>query len=516
MTDSDRRASTGSNSVGRFALVLHTHLPWLTHHGTWPVGEEWLFQAWGTSYLRVVDLMHRLGERGRRDVLTLGVTPILAAQWDDPTVIAEQRRWLAHWQTRASGMAATKNPDRRMAGSREYADASTALRIFDRDWSSGGSAALRPLVDSGVIELLGGPLTHTFTPLLPDRLARDALMAGLADTHLRIGTRPRGIWTPECAYAPGLEATYADVGVRHLMLDGPTLLGAGATTDRAWRLGDSEVAVVGRDLEVTYRVWSPRRGYPGDRWYRDFHTFDHEWGFRRARVTGHAVPPEEKAPYDPQRAAAAVERDAMDFVDVVRRRLLSHSSGDEPPLVVAAFDTELFGHWWHEGPVWLERVLDLMPEAGVDIVTLEQATLSAVDRVDPEPSSWGLHKDWHIWTDPIEIADRQESLTKEALAVLDATHPGGQRSPTHDQLIRELLLALSSDWAFMVSHDSAADYARGRFTGHAEQAQAIVTALARGDAATAHQRAREAARADHPFGALDARRFLTRDPFNSR
>lgn len=502
-----------SRPVGRFALVLHTHLPWLTHHGTWPVGEEWLHQAWGTSYLRIVDVLQRLGEDGLRHALTLGVTPILAAQWDDPRVITEQHRWLAHWQTRATGMAATSSSAQRTAGQREYRDATAALAHFDRDWSSGGSAALRPLVDGGVIELLGGPLTHTFTPLLPEQLAEDSLAAGLDDTAVRIGTRPRGIWTPECAYAPGLESTYARVGVTHLMLDGPTLLGVGAGTQSAWHLGNSEVAVVGRDLEVTYRVWSPRRGYPGNRWYRDFHTFDHEWGFRTSRVTGHGVEPADKAPYDPERARAQVRRDAADFVDVVRRRLIALGDIDSDPLVVAAFDTELFGHWWHEGPDWLEQVLRTLPEAGIEVVTLEQATQNVAGRIEPEPGSWGLHKDWHIWTDPVQMADRQQSLAKEALATLAATHPRSSRSLAHDQLMREVLLALSSDWAFMVSHDSAADYAQHRFAGHADRAQGLITALMRGDGSIAERRAAAAFAVDHPFGGLDSRRFLTRGDF---
>lgn len=499
-----------SRRIGRFALVLHTHLPWLAHHGTWPVGEEWLFQAWGTSYLRVLEVVRRLGEDGMRDVITLGVTPILTAQWDDPRVITEQHRWLAHWQTRAAGMAASSTPDRRRAGHREFREATIALERFTRDWSSGGSAALRPLVDDGVIELLGGPLTHTFTPLLPERLAEDTLRAGMDDMAVRLGRRPSGIWTPECAYSPGLESIYARAGVTHLMLDGPTLLGAGASTHQAWHLGDSDVAVAGRDLDVTYRVWSPRRGYPGNRWYRDFHTFDHEWGFRTSRVTGHTVAPIDKAPYDPDCAATQVRRDAADFVDVVRRRLLELGDKDADPLVVAAFDTELFGHWWHEGPDWLEQVLRTMPEAGIEIMTLRRATQNVAGRIEPGPGSWGLRKDWHIWTDPVQMADRQQSLAKEALAALAATHPRDSRSAAHDQLLRELLLALSSDWAFMVSHDSAADYAHHRFTAHADRAQGLITALMRGDRPLALQRAASAFDVDHPFGGLDSRRFLTR------
>jgi 1,4-alpha-glucan branching enzyme len=497
--------------LGRFALVLHTHLPWVAHHGTWPVGEEWLHQAWATSYQPLFAMLRRRAALGHRRQLTLGVTPIVAAQWDDTCMIGAHHTWLGYWQARAAGMATAPETVRKHVGQREYAEASRALTDFDAHWSAGGSAALRPLVDAGVIEMLGGPLTHTFTPLVPDRLALASMAEGLQDSVRRIGTRPRGAWTPECAWEPGMEELFAQSGVEHVVLDGPSLLGAGATTSAAWLLGDSNVRVLGRDLEVTYRVWSPKRGYPGDRWYRDFHTFDHEWGFRPARVTGQHVEPHDKAPYDPLAARARVEHDARDFVEVVRQRLLALAADPTTigsPHVVAAFDTELFGHWWHEGPAWLERVLELMPEAGIDIATLDDLTADPAGRVHPGPGSWGLGKDWHIWTGPQDIADLQGSLAKEALAALDATHPRVERSLPHDQLVRELLLALSSDWAFMVSHDTAAEYARGRFGTHARATSALAAALREGRRDDAARHAARAAERDHPFGSLDSRSFL--------
>ncbi len=497
--------------LGRFALVLQTHLPWVAHHGTWPVGEEWLHQAWATSYQPLFAMLRRRAALGHRRQLTLGVTPIVAAQWDDTCMIGAHHTWLGYWQARAAGMATAPETVRKHVGQREYAEASRALTDFDAHWSAGGSAALRPLVDAGVIEMLGGPLTHTFTPLVPDRLALASMAEGLQDSVRRIGTRPRGAWTPECAWEPGMEELFAQSGVEHVVLDGPSLLGAGATTSAAWLLGDSNVRVLGRDLEVTYRVWSPKRGYPGDRWYRDFHTFDHEWGFRPARVTGQHVEPHDKAPYDPLAARARVEHDARDFVEVVRQRLLALAADPTTigsPHVVAAFDTELFGHWWHEGPAWLERVLELMPEAGIDIATLDDLTADPAGRVHPGPGSWGLGKDWHIWTGPQDIADLQGSLAKEALAALDATHPRVERSLPHDQLVRELLLALSSDWAFMVSHDTAAEYARGRFGTHARATSALAAALREGRRDDAARHAARAAERDHPFGSLDSRSFL--------
>lgn len=356
--------------VGTFCLVLHSHLPWLAHHGGWPVGEEWLYQAWAHSYLPLVDLLHRLAAQGRRELLTLGITPVLAAQLDDPYCLRAMHDWLGGWLLRAQFAAGRAGLGELAA--REYRAADVALGSFEQRWRHGGAPVLRGLVDDGVVEPLGGPLTHPFQPLLHPQVRAFALAEGLADTALRIGHRPAGIWAPECGYAPGMEDGHAAAGVRRFVVDGPALHG---DTAFAHPVGRSDVVCFGRDLEVTYRVWSPRSGYPGDPAYRDFHTFDHPTG----RVTGRHVAPQHKQPYDPELASVAVERHVADFVTVVRDRLiaLAHQHG-RPALVVAAFDTELFGHWWHEGPTWLEGVLRALPEAGVQLSTLRGALPSVL------------------------------------------------------------------------------------------------------------------------------------------
>ncbi|HKN97427.1 MAG TPA: 1,4-alpha-glucan branching protein, partial [Pseudonocardiaceae bacterium] len=150
--------------VGTFCLVLHSHLPWLAGHGSWPVGEEWLYQAWAHSYLPVVDLLERLAAEGRRDVLTLGVTPVLAAQLDDPYCLRSFHEWLGDWRLRAHH-AATRWHGRWPAAHRlrdvaaaEHRAATRALETFETRWRHGFSPVLRPLVDAGVVELIGGPL----------------------------------------------------------------------------------------------------------------------------------------------------------------------------------------------------------------------------------------------------------------------------------------------------------------------------------------------------------------------
>jgi 1,4-alpha-glucan branching enzyme len=497
-----------SEPVGTFCLVLHSHLPWLAHHGSWPVGEEWLYQAWANSYFPIVDLLQRFADEGRSDVLTLGVTPVLAAQLDDPYCLRAFHDWLGNWHLRAQYAGVQwqgSDPALRSLAAAEYAASAEALAKFETQWRNGFSPVLRPLVDAGVLELLGGPATHPFQPLLHPRLRDYILRTGLADTQLRIGRRPEGIWAPECGYAPGMETGYAAAGVRRFLVDGPSLHG---NTAAARTVGDSDVVCFGRDLEVTYRVWSPKAGYPGHPDYRDFHTYDHPSGLKPARVTGKHIAPHEKQPYDPARAAVAVQQHADDFVDTVVRRLRSLPRNS---LVVAAYDTELFGHWWHEGPAWLEAVLRGLPEAGVRVTSLRGALDAGHlgPPVDLPASSWGSGKDWRVW-DGEQVADLVAAgadLQRDLLSVVDefSRFP----SAAADQLVREALLALSSDWAFMVTKDSAADYARRRAKVHTERYGELAELLRFGHHARAVARAGELQAEDYLFGRLDARGLIS-------
>jgi 1,4-alpha-glucan branching enzyme len=511
---------------GLFTLVLHTHLPWLAHHGRWPVGEEWLYQSWSASYIPLMRVLRTLAAEDRHHLLTLGMTPVVTAQLDDPYCLTGMHHWLANWQLRALEAATMRTstdtapasaPEAlRAFGTREYAEAGLALDEFATLWRHGGSPLLRELIDTETIELLGGPLSHPFQPLLNPRLREFALREGLADAQQRFTHTPRGIWAPECAYAPGMEIDYAAAGVDHFMVDGPSLRG---DTALGRPVADSDVVAFGRDLQVSYRVWSPRSGYPGHAGYRDFHTYDHVTGLKPARVTGRNVPSDGKGPYDPARADAAVDVHVADFVDVVRNRLISESGRiGRPAHVVAAFDTELFGHWWYEGPVWLERVLRALPAAGVRVGTLSDAIADGfVGRsIELPSSSWGSGKDWQVWAGE-KVADLVQlniEVVDTALTTVDKAlvQPASLGSPTPrdfvaDQILRETLLTVSSDWPFMVSKDSAADYARYRAHLHAHATREIAGALASGRREHAQRLSDGWNRADGLFGALDARRL---------
>ena len=420
--------------IGSCAIVLHTHLPWLAHHGSWPVGEEWLYQSWATSYLPVAAMLRRLADEGRRDLLTLGVTPVLAAQLDDPYCLQEFHTWLGFWSVRAQSMAARRSPEDRATGAYEFAQAQQALADFDDEWRHGASPVLRALSDSGAVELLGGPASHPFQPLLDDRVARFALDTGLDDAaaaagraaggHLgprvRLPARPRARLRPgRRAALPRRRADAARRRPRHRR--GP---------DRGQhRRGRLRPRPRGHLPGVV-----PAQGLPGRPLVpRLPHVRPRLRPQARPRhLAQHARP--RQGPVRPGPRGGAGPRDAADFVDVVRRRLLhlADQRDGRPGLVVAAYDTELFGHWWHEGPAFLEQVLRLLPEAGVRVTTLRGAIEAGhvEGRVDLGPGSWGSGKDWRVW-DGAQVADLVDDnarLQKRWLdAVDDALRPPAAR-----------------------------------------------------------------------------------------
>jgi 1,4-alpha-glucan branching enzyme len=470
-------------------------------------------------------VLRTLASEGRRGLITLGMTPVVTAQLDDPYCLDGMHHWLANWQLRALEAANLRTPTGaapgtastpealREFGIREYSEASQALDDFGTLWRHGASPLLRELIDAGTVELLGGPLAHPFQPLLNPRLREFALREGLSDAAQRFSYAPTGIWAPECAYAPGMEHDYAAAGVSHFMVDGPSLHGDTAV---GRPVGNSNVVAFGRDLQVSYRVWSPKSGYPGHSAYRDFHTYDHLTGLKPARVTGRNVDGEDKAPYDPLRAAHTVDTHVDDFVGLVRDRLISESERiGRPAHVVAAFDTELFGHWWYEGPLWLERLLRALPEAGVRVGTLNDALANGFvgTPVELPPSSWGSGKDWQVWAGEkvSDLVQLNAEVVDAALTTVDKALAQNEYAPSRDfvadQILRETLLTVSSDWPFMVSKDSAADYARYRAHLHAHATREIAAALASGRRETAERLASGWNKADGLFGALDARRL---------
>lgn len=470
---------------GSFVLVLHTHLPWLKCAGRWPVGEEWLFQAWGEAYLPVLDVLDRQADAGRRGVCTVGLTPLILEQMADDELLGRFHDWLGHALLRCRMLAdnAAAFPDaaeRREAASfwwRHYRRLLDSFEERDRRLVP----SFRRLAGDGVIEVLGGPLTHPYLPLHEPDTVRAQLRLGLERSEALLGVRPRGVWLPECAYRPGLETELDRCDVGHVLLDGPTVLQAGGfpAVRSAWTLRDAEVACAGRDLELSYRVWSPTGGYPGHGAYREYHRWEWETGLKLWRVTDRSVEGADKEYYDPSLVPEALDAHVANFTHLIRQSVMH-----DDDLVVACYDTELFGHWWLEGPQFLERLFDEL----ADDATAPLTTLAAhIDRagtagpLEPPPGSWGLRKDFSVW-DNDATAGMWTTLQQLHKRLRDAIAAAPAVDTELDarllvQAARELFLAQSSDWPFMIGHDKSVDYAHERFDAHAGACDGLLDAL---------------------------------------
>jgi 1,4-alpha-glucan branching enzyme len=479
--------------MGVFSLVLHTHLPYVRRNGVWPSGEEFFHQAAMESYLPVLGVLERLGEAGMRDVMSVGLSPMIAHQMQDEHLLRELGWYFGVYELRAQRQVA--NYDGVFA--REIKDLAAFYARFAREQADrfdalprGGIAeAFNGVARAGVIELLGGPATHPYLPLVREPVLAEAQVRLGAREHERLfGTSPRGMWLPECAYAPdaGTEELLARAGTDHIVVDGPTMLkSAGpSSTFLPRRIGDSDVVAFARNLDVTYRVWSPTGGYPAGKWYRDFYHYDVEAGFKNWRVTSIRKPLDEKRPYEPEAARQRARRDAEDFVTLITTTLdgYERETGREG-IVVAAYDTELFGHWWFEGPVFLERLFELLSQStSVRARSLASARemMGEPKRVDLVAGSWGFRKDDRSWVAE-ETQDMWQSLGEieaETVRLLEKFRDAEQgKRMALAQLAREALLAQASDWPFMVLRGRNADYARERFFGHRARWDKLVELL---------------------------------------
>jgi len=491
----------------RLAFVLHSHMPWLRRNGTYPAGEEWLFQVWSESYLPLIEMLERLADDGLRDVLTVGITPVLAEQMDDPYLLREFHGWLGRrlldLQHSVQRYGGWQRDGLEPVWADHWRRQSHLLDLFEQRFlSTGLTAPFAALERAGVIQVLGGPATHPYLPLF-DRaeLIRGQIDTGLA-THDRVfGSRPRGVWTPECAYRPagavtdpldphgpaaaelpGLEDFWAEAGVDHLVLDGPTLARAAGAGDRDWAgaggdivppgtpldvldapvwIGDSDVAAFGRNLNVSYAVWNPFGGYPTDPWYRDFFHVDLEGGFKSWRVTSRER--WDKECYEPEAAQGRALAHAGEFLDLAR----AHRDGrPDDGTIVAAYDTELFGHWWYEGPVWLEAVLRgaaTDPRLGVTTLQTALARRPPQGRLALPESSWGMGKDHRAW-----VTDRTRWVWR-AVRDAEARFAWLPEGPARAAAWRQLTLLQASDWPFLIARDESTQYAGERVRGHAER-----------------------------------------------
>jgi 1,4-alpha-glucan branching enzyme len=450
--------------VGDLAIVLHSHMPYVEGFGTYPFGEEWLFDAVIRSYLPVLEVA--------RD-LTMTVTPVLADQLEDAGAAERLRRFLIEWRIAAAEADLPQVPEEcRAACEGERDRYRHALELLD---AAGGDPLVpfRRAAAEGRIALAASSATHAVLPLLATRPGlRLQLDAGIRSHRRRFGW-DGGFWLPECAYEPGLEWELAREGVRWFCVDQsahrePLDALAPVRTEA----GPTALPI---DWEAIAWLWS-LDGYPSHPAHAQFAGKSLR-GIRIWRVGGGA--------YDPAAAEAAARRQAEEFLAAAVDRLRAYAaSRGRRGLLVFAIDTELLGHWWSEGPIWLRGVLEGAEAAGVRLVTVPQALAGHEPVERPlRSSTWGEEKDLRTWDSPA-VADLAWGNRRMELRLLRAV-AGGLRGAALERAARELLAAQSSDWAFLDQRKQAGDYAYQRATDHS---RALLEAIDSGRAAEPHLR----------------------------
>jgi 1,4-alpha-glucan branching enzyme len=455
--------SAARGDRGALAIVLHTHMPYVEGFGTWPFGEEWLWEAIAGSYLPLLELL----DAGAP--LTLSLTPVLCDQLEAPGVSERCGRFIAevrHHTHRedAEGL--------RSGGHGQLAEE------LDRAWGDYAWAAER-------LEAIGGDLlgalgahaawtssaTHAVLPLLATSAGlREQVASGVRSHRRRFGTGWRGgFWLPECAHEPALEPALTAAAARAVCVELTDRFGLGAREHLQPVLGESGLVLVPVDRQTMSLVWSDQ-GYPASGSYRDYH-----------HHTVHHHKPWDNAggAYDHAAAVALAAEHAADFVARVRARLADQGAGlAGGGLVVCALDTELLGHWWYEGIAWLRSVIEECSRQGLALVNLDDALegiepASLAGQGEWGASSWGEGGDLSTWSGP-QVAELAFQARAGELGVLQA---GTRVGP---ETIRAMLALQASDWAFMVTRDTAVPYALERHRGHVDLLERALAGTADG------------------------------------
>jgi 1,4-alpha-glucan branching enzyme len=503
---------------GYLAIVLHAHLPFVRHPEYDSFLEErWFFEAMTETYIPIVKILSRLAEEKVSCRITISLSPPLLAMMDDPLM---QERYRSH-VVKLIELAEKEQDRNRWNGHFEYL-AGTYRQIFAEalalldSYQGNLVTAFRRLQKAGVVDLITTSATHAVLPLLSSepRAIRAQVHAGVDAFTRSVGSEPRGFWLPECSYVPGVEEFLNEKGIRYFFIESHGIEHA----SRAPAYGvyaplytECGVAAFGRDQASTEEVWSARKGFPGDPVYREFyrdigHELDFSYikpyiagdirvdtGIKYWRITG---PRAHKDPYDPYWAREKAAVHAGIFMDK-RIRQVEHlaSTMATAPIVVAPFDAELFGHWWYEGPQWLDFLIRKMvyDQKSVELISplsyLERHPVH--QRATPATSSWGHKGTFEIWcngkTDWILSQNNEcvRRLVSIVSRVRDA-QPSPEISRALNQCVRELFLAQSSDWPFIISNGTSVQYATRRVKDHVSRFHFLADAVEKNEISMRH------------------------------
>lgn len=552
-----------------FVLTLHSHLPWVLNHGRWPHGSDWLCEAALDTYLPLLEHLQDLEAAKVPTPITMGITPVLANQLASPLFQTELGAFVEQRLEACDEAPASlrKTGDEELLPLVDYwrSRFRRLTRVFE-DANGDLVGAFKQLEDRGRIELISSAATHGFLPLLGRQESiRLQLRVGVEEHQRLFGRSPQGCWVPECAYRPagvwdpipgvsartdrpGVESFLLEAGYRYFFIDthmaeAGAALGAYGDVPHGAERFDAEwtgktdltsapasrspyqaflvtgearghgVAAFAREPRSSMQVWSRHHGYPGDEWYLDFHKIRWPGGLKYWRVTGPDVDLGEKGTYIPANAMGRVS-DHADHFSWLLGQIQREEKVGPGGVTMAPFDTELFGHWWFEGVDFLAALYRALPHRdGVVTVTASQHldSFPPQQALRPLEGSWGADGDFSMWMNPHTEWTWKRLWPLEDLFWGHASSALGDPEKTSilAQAARQLLLAQSSDWQFMISTGAVPDYAERRFNRHCDDLEVLLAALDRGCSEDALARARELALA------LDGRDSLFPDILTS-
>jgi len=527
-----------------FVLALHSHLPYVLNHGRWPHGSDWLCEAALDTYLPLLERLEELSAEGTAAPLTIGFTPVLANQLASPAFAREMEEFFGQRLAACDEAAASFGPLVEF-----WRERFSRLRALFRSIDANLVSAFRRLQERGRLEIIGSAATHGYLPLLArDESIRLQLAVGQHEHRRLFGVAPQGCWLPECAYRPrgkrrrGIEEHLADAGFRYFFTDahlaragsplgayGDIPLGAerfdaerhddpskpGRRTKaarspyHAYRVSQAtrgsargSVAALVRDPRSSMQIWSRHQGYPGDESYLEFHKIRWPGGLKLWRVSGPNVDLGAKRPYEPRTALERAAGHASHFVYLLES-VTQEQRADGDGVIVAPFDTELFGHWWFEGADFLAATYRALRGKSVRAVTASQHLEAHAPRTALQlaEGSWGANGDHSMWLNDRtawtwkRLAPLEEAFWDAAPTALTSA----ALRPVLAQAARELLLAQASDWQFIISTGAVVDYAERRFTLHCDDAERLIKTLVGGELEAGRRLAEELARRDDLF-----------------
>jgi 1,4-alpha-glucan branching enzyme len=486
--------------VGFWCPVLHAHLPFV-RHPEYPefLEEDWLFEALTETYVPLVRVLDGLLRDGADYRLTMTLSPTLISMMQDPLLVHRYHRYVDRLvDLSGREIERTHRVDSRLEGlARFYHDEYKEIRsIFREEYGSDLVRAFRKHRDAGKLEILTCGATHGFLPLMDSvpQAVRAQIQVAVAHYRNVLGQDPAGIWLPECGYMPGHEVYLKETSLRYSFLEAHGIEDAHPRPTHgvyAPIVSPGDIVFLGRDRESSRQVWSAESGYPGDYEYREFYK-DVGWelpldylkdflpdglrknlGIKYHRVTG-KVGLGEKALYDHQRGREKAAVHAGHFLENRQRQVEALSRGmQEPPIVVSPYDAELFGHWWYEGPTFLDFLFRKMHFdqdviRGITVPEYLEAHPEC-EVAQPPLSTWGAKGYAEVWLNPgndwiyphLEVAaERMVELARRFW------EPNDFERRALNQAARELLLAQASDWAFIMKTGTTVEYAKKRTRDH--------------------------------------------------